>query len=101
MTPELITSREALLRLTERLGHESRLAFDTEAASFHRYADRVYLIQVSSERETAVIDPLAVTDLTAVGSLLGNPNIEVVFHDADYDLRSLYRDYGFRARRIF
>src|SRR2546430_8180785 len=101
MIPELITSQDDLLHLAQRLGREPRLAFDTEAASFHRYADRVYLIQVSSERETAVIDPLAVTDLTAIGGLLADPNIEVLFHDADYDLRSLYRDYGFRAHRLF
>ena len=33
--------------------------------------------------------------------MLADPAIEVVFHDADYDLRSLDRDYGFRARNIF
>ena len=101
MTPELITSPDRLAALVGRLGREPMLAFDTEAASFHRYADRVYLIQVSSVRETAVIDPLAVQDLSAIGGLLRDPGTEIVFHDADYDLRSLHRDYGFEARRLF
>jgi ribonuclease D len=97
----LITTDQALGALAERLRQEARLAFDTEAASFHKYVDRVYLIQVSSARETAIVDPLAVRDLGPMGELLADPAIEVIFHDADYDLRSLDRDYGFRARNIF
>lgn len=99
--PLLITSADSLAALVERLSAAPLLAFDTEAASFHRYTDRVYLIQVSSVTETAVVDPLAVQDLTPLGNLLADPGIEVVFHDADYDLRSLDRDYGFRVRRVF
>lgn len=80
---------------------ESRAAVDTEAASFHRYRDRIYLLQVSSATQTALIDPLAVSDLGPVGALLGDAGIEKVFHDADYDLRVLDRDYSFRAVRLF
>jgi len=77
------------------------LAVDTEAASFHRYRDRIYLIQLSTRDRTAVVDPLAVADVSALGRLLSDPGVEVVFHDADYDLRILDRDYGFRASRLF
>lgn len=80
---------------------EPLVAVDTEAASFHRYVDRVYLIQLSTRRSTVIIDPLAVPDLAALGDLLAAPQIEKVFHDADYDLRILDRDYRFRARRLF
>ena len=97
----MITSAEGLAALAERLGKAPLVAFDTEAASFHKFTDRVYLIQVSSVTETAVVDPLAVKDLTSLGNLLADPTIEVVFHDADYDLRSLDRDYGFRVRHVF
>jgi ribonuclease D len=47
------------------------------------------------------VDPLAVPDLGRFGALLGDPAVEVVFHDADYDLRLLERQYGFRARALF
>jgi ribonuclease D len=80
---------------------EPRVAVDTEAASFHRYRDRIYLIQVSTRDQTALIDPLAIADLAPVGSLLTDAKVEKVFHDADYDLRVLDRDYGFRAVRLF
>lgn len=80
---------------------EPLVAADTEAASFHRYKDRVYLVQLSTRRTTAVIDPLAIADFTPFGTLLADTQVEKVFHDADYDLRTLDRDYGFRARRLF
>ena len=99
--PHLITDPGDLRSLCQRLGKETRIAFDTEAASFHRYVDRVYLVQVSSDRETALVDPLEVENLTPLGKLLSDPQIQIVFHDADYDLRILDRDYGFRACNIF
>ncbi len=99
--PLLIDHPGELRALVRRLAEEPRVALDTEAASFHRYVDRVYLVQVSSDSETALVDPLAVKDLAPLGKLLSTPTPEVVFHDADYDLRILDRDYGFRARNIF
>lgn len=104
MTDEQVTvveSGPALERVVTALGGEPLLGADTEAASFHRYHDRVYLIQLSSRTRTAVIDPLAVQDLAPFGRVLSDPAVEVVFHDADYDLRLLDRQYGFRAAHIF
>jgi len=101
LTPELITDPQALHRLAERLARAPRIALDTEAASFHRYVDRLYLLQLSSDHETALVDPLAVHDLGPVGVLLASPDLEIILHDADYDLRILDRDYGFTARRIW
>ena len=97
----LIQSQVDLERLFERLRNEPLVAVDTEAASFHRYRDRVYLLQISSRNETAVVDPLAVTSLEPLGAVLADSKIEIVFHDADYDLRLLNREYGFRANSLF
>jgi len=97
----LIQTQAELERLFERLRTEPLIAIDTEAASFHRFQDRVYLLQLSSRHVTAVVDPLAVTDLEPLGAVLAAPNIEIVFHDADYDLRLLENEYGFRATNLF
>lgn len=96
----LVETQAELERLMTELGREPLLAVDTEAASFHRYRDRVYLLQLSSRDTTAVVDPLGV-DLTPFGAMLADPGVEVVFHDADYDLRLLDREFGFRATRLF
>ena len=77
------------------------LALDTEGASFHRFVDRIYLLQLSTREQTAVIDPLPIGTPAGLGALLEDPNVEVVFHDADYDLRLLQQDYGWHIRNIF
>jgi ribonuclease D len=97
----LVQTEAELAALAGRLRSEPLLAVDTEAASFHRYLDRVYLVQISSRGETAVVDPLATAGLGPVGELLADPAIEIVFHDADYDLRLLNREYGFTAQNLF
>jgi ribonuclease D len=97
----LIQSQTELDRLLHRLRQEPLLALDTEAASFHRFHDRVYLLQLSSRQETAIVDPLAVSNLDAVGEVLASPAVEIVFHDADYDLRLLGQEYGFQGTNLF
>jgi ribonuclease D len=96
-----VRNNEEFAALMRRVKREPLVALDTEAASFHRHVDRIYLIQLSSPAETAVVDPLTVTDVSSLGALLSDPAVEVVFHDADYDLRILDRDYGFHARNLF
>lgn len=77
------------------------LALDTEGASFHRFVDRIYLLQLATDRGEAILDPLAIGKPAELGELLENPAVQVVLHDADYDLRLLHRDYGYRVRNLF
>ena len=94
-TPEALAEAVAAFRRAPLVG------VDSEAASFHRYRDRVFLIQLSTSSTTVIVDPLAIADLSPIGELLSDPGVEKLFHDADYDLRIFDRDYGFRARRLF
>lgn len=80
---------------------EASIALDTEAASFHRYHDRVYLVQLSTPERTAVIDPLTIDDLGRLGVLMADREVEKIFHDADYDLRLLHHEHGFQAHHLF
>jgi len=77
------------------------LALDTEGASFHRYVDRIYLIQLSTRERHAIIDPLPIATPAGLGALVEDPAVEIVFHDADYDLRLLRQDYGWQVRNVF
>lgn len=99
--PTLIATQDEFDRTVQAFANERLVAVDTEAASFHRYVDRVYLVQLSTRSATVVVDPLAVADLSAFGRLLKDPKVETVFHDADYDLRLLSKAYGFQARNLF
>ena len=77
------------------------IAVDTEGASFHRFIDRIYLLQISTRDRSAIIDPLPIGMPKGLGEILQNPDIEVIFHDADYDLRLLHQDYGWHVNHIF
>jgi ribonuclease D len=77
------------------------LALDTEGASFHRFIDRIYLLQITTRERSAVIDPIPLGTPARLGEVLEDPAVEVVLHDADYDLRLLHQDYGWHVRNIF
>ena len=98
---ELITTKQALIACMERLAPEKVVALDTEASSFHRFKERVCLVQLSTRGQTFLIDPMAVPDLAPLGKLLADPGMEIVIHDADYDLRMLAKHHGIRVENVF
>lgn len=98
---EYIDTPEGVHSLAARLRGLPLIAVDTEAAGFHRYFDRLSLLQISSREENFLVDPLAVSELAPLGELLADPEVETLFHDADYDVRILDRDLGFRVRGLW
>lgn len=92
MDYEYIESVASLERAVERLSGAGILGVDTEAAGYHRYHDRLSLIQITSGEGNLLIDPLAVEDVSALGTLFDDGRVEKIFHDADFDLRILDRD---------
>lgn len=88
-------------RFLTEISDVKELALDTEGASFHRFLDRIYLLQMSTRDESAIIDPLPIGSPAKLGQLLESKKVEVVFHDADYDLRLLHQDYGWHVTNIF
>ena len=100
-TAAYLDTDAAVARFVEEIGRPRELAVDTEGASFHRFIDRIYLIQLSTRDRHAIIDPLPLAASAELGALLEDPEVEIVFHDADYDLRLLHQDYGWRVTNIF
>lgn len=99
--PLYLDTADAVDRFLANLSDTRAIALDTEGASFHRFVDRVYLLQLSTDRHEAVIDPLPIGTPTRLGTLLEDRNVEVILHDADYDLRLLHQDYGWRVTNLF
>ena len=99
--PAFLDDRDEVARFTASIASTREIALDTEGASFHRFVDRIYLLQLSTRDRSAIIDPLAMDEPPGLGPLLERAETEVVFHDADYDLRLLHQDYGWRVSRIF
>ena len=80
---------------------QPRLAVDTESNSLHAYREQVCLIQFTTPSKDYVIDPLALQDMSPLGPIFSNPNIEKIFHASEYDLICLRRDFGFQFANLF
>jgi ribonuclease D len=98
---EYIRNEAEIGRVAEALRAAPLFAVDTEAAGYHRYHDRICLLQISTRTETFLVDTLTVHDLGELAPLFADASHEVVLHDADYDLRLLARDYDLRIGGLF
>ncbi len=99
--PCMIETPEALSHFAGVLRRKRVIAVDLEADSMYHFQERVCLIQIATRQESAIVDPLAVPDLSALAPIFANPRIEKVFHGADYDVRSLHRDFGIVIHNLF
>jgi ribonuclease D len=87
--------------LVDSLTNEPLIAVDTESNSLHAYQERVCLIQLSTHSEDYIVDPLSIGDMQPLGSLMASPNVQKVFHAAEYDIVCLKRDFGFTFQNLF
>ncbi|MFJ6216528.1 HRDC domain-containing protein [Streptomyces sp. NPDC092296] len=98
--PPVVTDAEALAAVVAAFASgEGPVAVDAERASGYRYGQRAYLIQLRrAGAGTALIDPIACPDLTALGDALADA--EWVVHAATQDLPCL-SEVGMRPTRLF
>ncbi len=98
---EWVESLPHLERVAQVLRQTQIIGVDLEADSMYHYFEKVCLLQVATERTSYVIDPLAVRNLSALNPVFSDPCIRKVFHGADYDIRSLYRDFQVEVENLF
>ncbi len=96
----LTTTSEVVDFAAELAGHET-IAVDLEADSMHNYQEKVCLLQFTTPQQTILIDPLELPDLDSLKSMFANPDQRKIFHAADYDIRSLGRDFDITVRGLF
>lgn len=90
-----------LNKFAQKLDTEHAVGVDVEADSMYHFRERVCLIQMQASDVSVIIDPLAVKDLSALKPMFSNPDIRKIFHGSDYDVRSLYRDFGIEIINLF
>ena len=96
-----IQTQADLEGFVERIRDEHILAVDLEADSMFHFQEKVCLVQMAGNGENVVIDPLAVDDLSPLAPVFADARILKVFHGADYDVRSLYRDFTIEINNLF
>lgn len=98
---EFIETDAALAAFARSARKAHMLAVDLEADSMYHYREKVCLLQMAANGHTVVVDPLKVPDLSALRPIFSDEQICKVFHGADYDVRSLYRDFGITINNLF
>ena len=96
-----IANSRAASWLAARLASREPIGLDCEAAGFHRYSDRLCLVQLSTPEDTWTIDVLGFDARSVLRPPLEDPGREVLMHGASFDLRLLSRDLGIRVRGLF
>ena len=98
---EIITTPAQLKGLVDHLRAIGRFAFDTEFVSEETFEPVLCLIQVATRERLAVIDPLAVRDVSPFWDVVLDPAVEVVMHAAGEDLRICLIRTRALPRRVF
>ena len=98
--PPVVDTPEAYARVVETFAAGTGpVAIDAERASGYRYSARAYLVQLRREGAgTALIDPIAFDDLSALQDALGDA--EWIVHAATQDLPCL-AEVGLRPTTLF
>lgn len=79
-------------------GAPARCCIDTEADSLHHYQEKLCLIQIAFGDLLALVDPLAIADMSPLIAVLDE--CQIWLHGADYDLTLLRKTYGWSPREI-
>ncbi len=97
----LINTQNELNRKCESMKNEKQLGVDLEADSMYHYKEKVCLVQIADSNSPFLVDPLAPVSFEPMRPVFEDPGITKVFHGADFDIRSLDRDFNIRVNNLF
>ena len=101
ITYKFINTRNELEDFVGTIKNEKAVGVDLEADSMYHFKEKVCLIQMAAPKINVLIDPLAVKDLSLLKPIFKRRDICKIFHGADYDVRSLYRDFRITIDNLF
>ena len=89
-----ISTYEDLSALCARARGFSAVAIDTEFLRERTYHAKLCLVQIATPDECAVIDPLAIDDLSPLADLMADVDTLKVFHACSQDMEVLNHEVG-------
>ena len=96
-----VTDTETLASLVEQLRRAPAVGIDTEFMRERTYFARLCLIQIASDEVAAIIDPIAIGDLSPLLELVSDPGVVKIFHAGSQDLEIFYRLLGAVTAPVF
>ncbi len=101
MNYKFIESDTELKNVCDALLSEKIIAVDLEADSMYCFKEKICLIQIATAKEAFLVDPFKIKEVSSFLKILENDDVMKVFHGADFDIRSLDRDYQARVNNLF
>lgn len=99
--PVYVSTQSELEKLVDTMQGSDLLAVDTEFHSEKTYYAKLCLIQLATEDVSAIVDPLAIHDLSPLVSMFADENMVKIFHAGNQDIEILNRSCGTVPRPIF
>ncbi|HET6497598.1 MAG TPA: ribonuclease D [Coriobacteriia bacterium] len=96
-----VSDMDALHRLSRTLKESEFVALDTEFMRERTYYARLCLMQVATDEVVAIVDPLAVDNLSPLFDVLHDPDITKVLHAGHQDLEMLFALSGHATKPVF
>lgn len=98
---KLIDNEKKLEELIDAFETTNTVGVDLEADSMYHFKEKVCLLQIALNGTSVVIDPLQIHDMSSLKPLFSRSDIKKIFHGADYDVRSLNRDFDIEINNLF
>lgn len=96
----IIVRQSQLDELCAQIDAGGRFALDMEFIPERTYDPELCLIQVATDRDAYIVDPLALDDLSALWERIADPDILVVLHAAEQDLDLVHSFSGLLPQNI-
>ena len=101
MNYKFIESDIELKNVCDDLLKEKIIGVDLEADSMYCFKEKICLIQIATAKEAFLVDPFEIKEISPFIKVLENDDMIKVFHGADFDIRSLDRDYQALVKNLF
>ncbi len=98
---DIIITDEGLEEVCQKIDANGRFGLDLEFIPERTFQPVICLVQISTDSEAFIVDPLAVKNLLPLWQRVANPEIETVLHAAVQDLDLIYRASTLIPENIF
>jgi ribonuclease D len=97
----LITDTSELDEVVSSSRSARTIGMDTEFLREKTYRAKLCLLQIATDDNIYLIDPLQGLDLGGVAELIGDPEIEIVVHAGKQDFELFYEEYSVVPANVF
>ncbi len=96
-----VSDSNGLRELVDRIRTSPLVAVDTEFMRERTYFAKLCLVQLATDDVCAIVDPLAIDDLSPLCELLADPSVVKVLHAGGQDLEIFYKICGHATAPVF